>query len=344
MSTPSSSTLLSPLSICLFYMLTAISLLLFNKLAFSAYSFDCSNILTLTQSLFSLFLVSIFSRFGFISVQPFSASNFRRFLPIGFSFFLYMMLGMIALRLVSLPIYTTLRRTGVIFVLVLERFYQGQSTSKQVLLCVILQVFGALIAGLTDFNFDFTSYAIVFAYNFITAIYLVLINSIAAEEKRKARGLNQFDFLYLNSLLLVFPLLLIIFYSGEFSLFIAIPHWGDPLFLLTLFASSTLAFFLNYFIFLNASVNSALTQTVAGQAKDFLVVVFGFLFPDAKFQMMNFIGILLGFAGAIAYAMVKGNEKQGNQSHNLSTKNSRQEDREALMDFEAGQYRNNKET
>jgi drug/metabolite transporter (DMT)-like permease len=344
---------LSPLSICLSYIVTAIALLSFNKIAFSSYSFESANFLTLTQSLVSLALLIIFSRFGWLSVQPFSLANFRRFLPIGFSFFLYMLFGMVALRLVSLPIYTTLRRTGVIFVLALEYFYLGQRSSAAIVGCVALQLAGALIAGLTDFNFDLVSYIVVIAYNLVTAVYLVLINSISSEERRKSRGLNQFDFLYLNSIFLVPPLALIVWWTGEFSLALSSPHWSSPLFLLSFFGSSFLAFLLNYFIFLNAAVNSALTQTVAGQAKDFLVVGIGFLFPDARFDLFNFVGILIGFAGAIAYAAVKGREKASNgagmnkpntQSNTRSGRPEEWLERESLIDFEAGQYRNSKQT
>jgi hypothetical protein len=53
-------------------------------------------------------------------------------------------------------------------------------------------------------------------------------------------------------------------------------------------------------------VNSALTQTVSGQAKDVVVVLLGFaLFDDAHVDPINILGVVVGFGGSIFYAMTK---------------------------------------
>ena len=51
----------------------------------------------------------------------------------------------------------------------------------------------------------------------------------------------------------------------------------SPFFHLALLASSILAFILNYAIFANTAMNSALTQTVSGQAKDLIVILVGYI-------------------------------------------------------------------
>jgi hypothetical protein len=100
--------------------------------------------------------------------------------------------------------------------------------------------------------------------------------------------------------------LLIVLATGETRAALSSPHWGSFGFLLSLFASSVLAFVLNYAIFWNTAVNSALTQTVSGQAKDIVVVALGFvLFTDAHVEAKNIMGVMLGFAGSIVYACSK---------------------------------------
>ena len=70
-------------------------------------------------------------------------------------------------------------------------------------------------------------------------------------------------------------------------------------------ASCVLAFSLNYAIFLNTSLNSALTQTICGNLKDVVVILVGYhTFGGVAFDPLNFLGILLGFAGTVSYAYV----------------------------------------
>lgn len=86
-----------------------------------------------------------------------------------------------------------------------------------------------------------------------------------------------------------------------------VPHPTSSLFFwLSLLASSLLAFVLNYTIFWNTAVNSALTQTVSGQGKDVAVVLVGYAaFDDASAGGIEIAGVTVGFAGSIAYALAK---------------------------------------
>ena len=51
---------------------------------------------------------------------------------------------------------------------------------------------------------------------------------------------------------------------------------------------------------------SALTQTICGNLKDVVVILVGYhTFGGVAFDPLNFLGILLGFAGSVSYAYVK---------------------------------------
>lgn len=112
--------------------------------------------------------------------------------------------------------------------------------------------------------------------------------------------------MFYNNLISIPVLLVIIWFTDETSKAAASPYWLDVGFLISLLASSCLAFVLNYAIFWNTAVNSALTQTVSGQAKDVVVVIAGFLlFSDAVVDPVNILGVTIGFGGSIFYAMTK---------------------------------------
>lgn len=204
--------------------------------------------------------------------------------------------------------YTTLRRTTVVFVMLLEWLISRKTSTATTKASVGLMVLGALLAGLHDLNFDLFAYVIVVIYNLCTALYLVLINRIATAEKSRpvAVRMEKYDLMYYNNLVSIPVLLLVVAATGEGAAARDCPYWNDPGFVLSVFASSVLAFVLNYAIFWNTSVNSALTQTVSGQAKDVLVVLAGFvMFDDASPELLNVLGVGVGFAGSIFYASSK---------------------------------------
>ena len=297
-------------------MLTAILLIYFNKAAFSYYNFSAPNLLTLSQSLCSLVLLSTARHYNLLTYQPFNFNNFRTLLPISLSFLVYMVLGMLAMKLVSLPMYTTLRRTTVLFVMVIEWLTLGKGSSWLVKLSVLVMVVGAVVAGWKDMRFDLTSYTIVFIYNGFTALYLVLINSISTRERQRAQHshtipLTQWDFMYYNNLTTIPLLALAVLLTGETKSLYNSPHLTTPMFHMSLLASSLLAFVLNYAIFKNTAVNSALTQTVAGQAKDVVVVVLGvWAFEDGWLELGGVVGVVLGFLGSVGYGVAKAWQQQ----------------------------------
>ena len=214
--------------------------------------------------------------------------------------------------------YTTLRRTTVVFVMLLEWLQSNKTSSSGVQASVVLMIVGALVAGYRDLHFDLLSYSIVFLYNLCTALYLVLINDISVREKRQAAQvehhehlqhrppLDKYDFMFYNNVITIPLLALIVLATDETRALVHSPHASNPYFLLSLLASSLLAFLLNYAIFANTAKNSALTQTVSGQAKDVIVVALGYLaFDDSHMDVGNAVGVALGFAGSVAYAVAR---------------------------------------
>ncbi|XP_057510534.1 UDP-N-acetylglucosamine transporter UGNT1-like [Actinidia eriantha] len=70
--------------------------------------------------------------------------------------------------------------------------------------------------------------------------------------------------------------------------------------------SCILAFFLNYSIFLNTTLNSALTQTICGNLKDLFTIGLGWMFfGGLPFDLLNVVGQLLSFLGSGLYAYYK---------------------------------------
>ncbi|WVZ20393.1 hypothetical protein V8G54_007715 [Vigna mungo] len=196
-------------------------------------------------------------------------------LPLTGAYLLYMLVTMESVRGVNVPMYTTLRRTTVVFTMLVEYMLMGHRYTssvtfrmynlgrvENVVISVGLIAFGAFIAGARDFSFDAYGYAIVFLSNITTAIYLAMIARVG-----KTSGLNSFGLMWCNGIICGPFLAIWTLIRGDLKMTLNFPYLFSPGFIVVLLFSCILAFFLNYSIFLNTTLNSALTQTICGNLK-----------------------------------------------------------------------------
>ncbi|KAE9616329.1 putative sugar phosphate transporter domain-containing protein [Lupinus albus] len=296
------------------YMSCAVLLVMFNKAALSSYNFPSANFITLLQMVCSCFFLYVLRRWRIIS---FTASesliisdNSTKFVslktlkhasPLAAAYLLYMLVTMESVRGVNVPMYTTLRRTTVVFTMLVEFVLVGQRYTPSVIFSVGLIVFGALIAGARDLSFDAYGYAVVFMANITTAIYLATIARIG-----KTSGLNSFGLMWCNGIICGPVLFIWTLIRGDLKMTFSFPDLYSPGFIVVLICSCILAFFLNYSIFLNTTLNSALTQTICGNLKDLFTIGLGWIiFGGLPFDFWNVVGQSLGFAGSGLYAYYK---------------------------------------
>ncbi|KAI9085197.1 hypothetical protein K1719_032830 [Acacia pycnantha] len=133
------------------------------------------------------------------------------------------MITMESVRGVNVPMYTTLRRTTVVFTMLMEYILAGQRYTSSVVFSVGLIVFGAFIAGARGLSFDAYGYAIVFLSNISTAIYLATIARIG-----KINGLNSFGLMWCNGIICGPVLLIWTLIRGDMKMAINFPYLFSP--------------------------------------------------------------------------------------------------------------------
>ncbi|KAJ9559335.1 hypothetical protein OSB04_013949 [Centaurea solstitialis] len=275
------------------YMACAVMLVLFNKAALSS----IASLVQMSSHSFSSDILPLTDN----STKFVPLKTVIRTSPLALTYLLYMLAAMESVRGVNVPMYTTLRRTTVVFTMFVEFILVGQKYSRAIIGSVALIVFGAFVAGSRDLSFDSYSYAIVFVSNITTAIYLATIARIG-----KTSGLNSFGLMWCNGIICGPVLLVWTFLGGDLKKTINFPDLFSPGFLAVLLLSCILAFFLNYSIFLNTTLNSAVTQTICGNLKDLFTIAIGWMvFGGLPFDLLNVTGQLLGFVGSGLYAYCK---------------------------------------
>lgn len=150
------------------------------------------------------------------------------------------------------------------------------------------------------------SYFYLFLTNLFTSLYTVYINVV-----KKKTNLNVFGLLYYNNIS-VLPLLFVAAWAtGDMSDAINFKYMSDIGFQINFQASVFLAFVLNVSTFYCTTLNTARTQTVVGQLKNFGAFLLGLvLFDDYIYDPINFAGLLIGFLGGVLYSYVTYAERQ----------------------------------
>lgn len=212
--------------------------------------------------------------------------------------------GLLALKLVNIPMFSAFRRLSVLSVMLLEYIVLGKSASRNVLATVMIMVFGSFLAGLGDLAFDPLGYTLVFLNNFITAANLVSIKK--ASQKLKLDALSLF---YYVSLLSVIPVLLLSVLSGELPRaindVITREELQSPQFVLALSASAASAFLINFFTNLCTQLTSPLTTAITGQMKNVLQTILGIFAFGYRVTALNLFGLCVALLGSLAFARVK---------------------------------------
>ncbi|XP_074317683.1 UDP-N-acetylglucosamine transporter UGNT1-like, partial [Silene latifolia] len=278
-------------------------------------SFPYVNVITLLQLICSSLFLYTLRRWKIISFavdESLRADNNKltllvpyktllQTLPLALSYLLFMLVSMASVRGVNVPMYATLRRTTVAFTMVVEYLVARQKYSRRIVASVGVIILGAFVAGARDLSFDLYGYAVVLVSNICTAVYLASIARLG-----KSSGLNSFGLMWCNGIICGPILLIWTFLQGDLQMLLNFPYLSSPGFQAVMLLSCIMAFFLNYTVFWNTALNSALTQTICGNLKDVFTIGLGWLlFGGLPFDWFNILGQGLGLFGSCLYAYYK---------------------------------------
>lgn len=297
----------SGLTWAIVYGATSIAITLFNKAVMSTYDFHFSALLTMCQNIVTLGFMLVLKRFGVIYFPEIDMQVAKKVFPLSLVSLFYIIVSLSALGGINLPMFTALRRTTVLFVMVEEYFLMGTVPSRRVCYTVGIMTIGAIIAASKDLTFEPYAYFLVILTNLATSLYTVKI----AQVKRETPSLTIFAMLYYNTVLTLPVVALFTILNGDIFEALKHPAATDPLFQLCFLASCSLAFIMNLATYFSSSLNGPTTQSVVGQLKNFLAFVLGLaMFSDYVFHPVNFTGLLIGFSGGLLYSWVTMKEKE----------------------------------
>jgi len=281
------------------YSISSVSIIIFNKTIFSTFGFKSPVIVCLGHMVISFTLVVMLKAAGAIDYNDFELRILWKMVPLSVCFVSNVLLGLTGTKLISIPMFTTLRRLTALFIIIGSYFKTGKCPSAFVALSVSLLIFGAAVAAYNDLYFEPIAYSIVLLNNAATAGYLHITKDVKEE-------VSKFGLLFYNSIISIPMLLIWAMLSEEFTYVARFEQLNNVFFQMFFLLGGGMAFALNVTTTWCTQTNSPLTTCVTGQTKNILTTILGaLLFEDFAYNQLIAIGICISIVGSFSYAYIK---------------------------------------
>ena len=224
---------------------------------------------------------------------------------------------------------TALRRFSILLTMLLEILILKKRQETKIVTCVLVMVFGSVVAASNDLAFNLLGYSFVMLNNACTASQGVYV-----KKKLQNNDLGKLGLLFYNSLICYPILLMIVSQNGDMVKVREFQGWGNMVFTLEFLMSCVMGLVLNFSIFLCTQYNSALVTTVIGCLKNILITYLGILFPteDYIFSWINFIGLTISIIGSIFFAYFSFSLKNKKSQSSIEVaENGNNEDKQPLI-------------
>jgi len=272
-----------------------------NKAIFALFDFKYPLFLLLFQNVFTILLLKICKKLGYIDFRPLEWVAVQNWIPVNIFFILMLTSGNYVLQLLSVPMVTIFKNFTTTIVALGDVLWFGQQASGWVWLSLVLMVGSALVAALNDLAFHFTGYMWMILNCGVSAAYVLYVRFAM-----KKTQLNEWGMVYYNNAIAIPFVLPILILSGELSvLHEELPKFLTLGFMATLLWSGVVGFLLGLCSLWTVKTTSPTTYSTVGALNKIPLTVIGYYVFASPISMLVRISIAIGlFAGAL-YAWAK---------------------------------------
>lgn len=266
----------------------------------TTYKFPSFLVLTLGQLIASIIVLYSGSKLKIVTIPSYSKDLIRNIFPLPLIYLGNAVFGLGGTQALSLPMFAALRRFSILMTMFLEFYVLKVRPSTPVQLSVFAMVGGALLAASDDLSFNLEGYTFIMITNALTAA-----NGVFIKKKLVGSDLGTYGLMYYNSLIMLFPALIVTYIVGDMKSAFEYDQWANPFFVSQFLMSCIMGFVLNYSTVLCTQYNSALTTTIVGCLKNVSITYIGmFIGGDYIFSWLNCIGINISVMASLIYTYV----------------------------------------
>ncbi|PXF45827.1 UDP-galactose/UDP-glucose transporter 7 [Gracilariopsis chorda] len=294
-------TIIVSLSVCTFYILISSSMVFTNKALSYTYDFRTTNVLLLFQMFFTIVLLRILRSMNLIEFSDFDLSRAKQVAPVSIFYSLNAAVALVALRELSVPSYTLIKRLAPLFTISLEAILLKKYATRSIIFALLIMASGTVLAANADSSSSTFAWLLGFTSCAFQALYLTFVKRSGIDT-----GMSSFGILYYHSILSIPCISAIVLAVGEIGPALAYDKWGSPSFLIVFISSLFMGLLLNYALFLCTEFTSPTSTVVSGQVKAMGQTIIGiFTFGGVDLNLRYICGTLLNILGGFMYAYSK---------------------------------------
>jgi solute carrier family 35 protein E3 len=272
---------------------SAVGIVLLNKCIYATHHFRYGVVLTFYHFALTAIGLRIIAGLGMFKTKTVS---FKEVWPLSVAFCSYVVLTNTSLQYNSGTFYQIL---VVPVVAILQYLIFGIKTESVLMVPMVMIHVGVGLATVSEIKASWIGLLVAFGGVLTTAVYQILVSG-----KQKALGVNAIQLLYYQAPLSAAILMGIAPFMHSLDDVLHFPY-TDGL-VLAIGLSALCAFFLNLSMYLVLSESTALTYSVIGLSKLFLVLMLNYLvFESAHVTFAHGVGVLLAFSGMCSYSYIK---------------------------------------
>ncbi|XP_053553100.1 UDP-N-acetylglucosamine/UDP-glucose/GDP-mannose transporter-like [Bombina bombina] len=235
---------------------------LVNKSVLTTYRFPSSTFLGIGQMVITIIILFVGKLYNIITFPDFNKQIPKKIFPLPLLYIGNHLTGLSSTQLLSLPMFTVLRKFSIPLTLIFEMIILRTRYSWSIVASVIAIILGALIAASFDLSFNLEAYIIVLLNDLFTALYGVYTKEKITKE------LGKYGVLYYNATFMIIPTLIYALWTGDIVKVIHFKEWTNIAFAFQFLLSCMMGFLLVFSIVQCSYYNSALATTVIGAIKD----------------------------------------------------------------------------
>ncbi|XP_053558391.1 UDP-N-acetylglucosamine/UDP-glucose/GDP-mannose transporter [Bombina bombina] len=272
---------------------------LVNKSVLTTYRFPSSTFLGIGQMVITIIILFVGKLYNIITFPDFNKQIPKKIFPLPLLYIGNHLTGLSSTQLLSLPMFTVLRKFSIPLTLIFEMIILRTRYSWSIVASVIAIILGALIAASFDLSFNLEAYIIVLLNDLFTALYGVYTKEKITKE------LGKYGVLYYNATFMIIPTFIYALWTGDIVKVIHFKEWTNIAFAFQFLLSCMMGFLLVFSIVQCSYYNSALATTVIGAIKNVCIGYIGiFIGGDYTFSWLNFLGLNICMAGGAAYSFI----------------------------------------
>mmetsp|Transcript_7894 Transcript_7894/g.13992 ORF Transcript_7894/g.13992 Transcript_7894/m.13992 type:complete len:291 (-) Transcript_7894:162-1034(-) len=273
-----------------------------NKALSYSYGFTTTNSLLFMQMIFTIILLNFLRDvLKVLHFPAFDPQVAKRVAPVSVFYCFNAVTALLAVRELSVPSYTLIKRLAPLFSLVLEWFILEKRAHLRVWASLMVMLLGTAVAAHADTMGTALGWAMGLTSCVFQAAYLAYVKKSGAET-----GLNSFGVLYYHSILSLPILSILVLVTGEIPVLYRYPNWVDSGFLVVLAFSLFMGVMLNYSLFLATEKTSPTSTMVSGHVKSIAQTAIGmFTFGGSDSSVSYMIGTCMNITGGMGYGYSK---------------------------------------